>query len=352
MSKKILMKGNEAIAEAAIRAGCRYYFAYPITPQNEIPAYMAKRLAEVGGTFLQAESEIAAINMVIGAAAAGARAMTSSSSPGIALKQEGMSSLSGDRLPAVVVSMMRGGPGLGNIAGSQGDYFQATRGGGNGDYHIVVIAPGTVQELADLTVKAFEIADRYRVVAMILGDGYLGQMAEPCILPDDVKDIPAKPWAVTGKTPERDAHIIASLKLTKDDTELCRHVRELEKVYKEIAARETIAESYLCDDADVVICAYGTASRVCRKAVTLLREEGVRAGLFRPITLWPFPEAEIEAACANAKKVLAVEMSLGQMVQDVRLCCGKPKSQIDFYGEPAGVIPKLDVIMEKVKSYV
>ena len=352
MSKKILMKGNEAIAEATIRAGCRYYFAYPITPQNEIPAYMAKRLPEVGGTFLQAESELAVINMVLGASAAGVRAMTSSSSPGIALKQEGMSSLSGDRLPAVVVSMMRGGPGLGNIAGSQGDYFQATRGGGNGDYHIVVIAPGTVQELADLTIKAFEVADKYRVVAMILGDGYLGQMAEPCILPDYITDIPARPWALTGKTPDREAHVIASLKLGSDDTLLCRHVRELEKVYKEIVANETIAETYLCDDADVVICAYGTASRVCRKAVSLLREEGVRAGLFRPITLWPFPEQEIEAACANAKKILAVEMSLGQMVQDVRLHCGKPKGKIDFYGEPAGVIPKLDIIMEKVKSYV
>ncbi len=352
MSKKILMKGNEAIGEAAIRAGCRFYFAYPITPQNEIPAYMARRLPEVGGTFLQAESEIAAVNMVLGAAAAGARAMTSSSSPGISLKQEGISYLSGAQLPAVIVNMMRGGPGLGNISGAQGDYFQATRGGGNGDYHVVVIAPGTVQELADYTVKAFEIADKYRVVVMILGDGYLGQMSEPCVIPDEVTDIPPKPWTLSGKTPDRESHIIASLRLGRDDAYLARHVCDLAENYKKIAASEARAENYLCSDADFVLCAYGTAARVCKKAVTLLRSEGVRAGLFRPITLWPFPEAEIEKACSSAKKVLTVEMSMGQMVQDVRLYSGKAKEQIDFYGEPGGIIPKLDVILERVKSYV
>lgn len=352
MSKKVLMKGNEAIGEAAIRAGCRFYFAYPITPQNEIPAYMSKRMPQVGGTFLQAESEVAAVNMVMGASAAGARVMTSSSSPGIALKQEGISYLSGAQLPAVIVSMMRGGPGLGNISGSQGDYFQATRGGGNGDYHVVVMAPGTVQELADYTGKAFDIADKYRVVVMILGDGYLGQMSEPCVLPEEAPAAPPKPWALTGKTPDREAHIIASLRLGKDDAYLARHVRELEANYKKIAENEVLFEEFQCSDADVILCAYGTASRACRKAVTLLREQGIRAGLFRPITLWPFPEAAIEKACQNAKKVLAVEMSLGQMVQDVRLYCGKPKEQVDFYGEPGGIIPKLDVIMERVKSYV
>ena len=352
MSKKILMKGNEAIGEAAVLAGCRYYFAYPITPQNEIPAYLSKRMPEVGGTFLQAESEVAAINMVMGASAAGARVMTSSSSPGISLKQEGISYLSGAQLPAVIVNMMRGGPGLGNIAGAQGDYFQATRGGGNGDYHVVVIAPGTVQELADSTIKAFEIADKYRVVVMILGDGYLGQMAEPCVLPEEVKELPAKPWALTGKTKDRDAHIIASLKLGGDDTKLNKHVKSLAENYAEISKNEVQYENFMCDDADFVLCAYGTSARVCKKAVKVLREQGIKAGLFRPITLWPFPENELEAACANAKKVLTVEMSLGQMVQDVRMYSGKKKADLDFYGEPGGVIPKLDVIVEKVKSYV
>lgn len=352
MSNKVLMKGNEAIGESAILAGCRYYFAYPITPQNEIPAYMSKRLPQVGGTFLQAESEIAAINMVMGASAAGARVMTSSSSPGISLKQEGISYISGAQLPAVIINMMRGGPGLGNIAGAQGDYFQATRGGGNGDYHVVVLAPGTVQELADYTIKAFDIADKYRVAVLLLGDGYLGQMAEPCVLPEPVKDIPSKPWALTGKTADRDAHIIASLKLGKDDAYLNRHVKSLAENYAEIAKNETKYENFMCDDADFVLCAYGTSARVCKKAVKVLREQGIKAGLFRPITLWPFPEEAIEAACAKAKKVLTVEMSLGQMVQDVRLYANKKKDEYDFYGEPGGLIPKLDVIVEKVKSYV
>lgn len=352
MSNKVLMKGNEAIGESAILAGCRYYFAYPITPQNEIPAYMSKRLPQVGGTFLQAESEIAAINMVMGASAAGARVMTSSSSPGISLKQEGISYISGAQLPAVIINMMRGGPGLGNIAGAQGDYFQATRGGGNGDYHVVVLAPGTVQELADYTIKAFDIADKYRVAVLLLGDGYLGQMAEPCVLPEPVKDIPSKPWALTGKTADRDAHIIASLKLGKDDAYLNRHVKSLAENYAEIAKNEVKYENFMCDDADFVLCAYGTSARVCKKAVKVLREQGIKAGLFRPITLWPFPEDAIEAACAKAKKVLTVEMSLGQMVQDVRLYANKKKDEYDFYGEPGGLIPKLDVIVEKVKSYV
>ena len=352
MADKVLMKGNEAIGEAAVRAGCRYYFAYPITPQNEIPAYMAKRLPEVGGTFLQAESELAAINMVMGASAAGARCMTSSSSPGISLKQEGISYISGAQLPAVVVNMMRGGPGLGNISGAQGDYFQATRGGGNGDYHVVVIAPGTVQEMADYTVKAFEIADRYRVVCMILGDGYLGQMSEPCILPDYVTEFPAKPWALTGRTPDRDNNIALSLRLNGDDYDLNKHTKELFENYERIQANETISETFMCDDADVVLTAYGTAARVCKKAVKMLRDQGVKAGLFRPVTLWPFPQKELEAACAKAKKILTVEMSMGQMVQDVKLYSGHKVSDVEFYGEPGGIIPKVDAIIEKVKSYV
>ncbi|MBR5645611.1 MAG: 3-methyl-2-oxobutanoate dehydrogenase subunit VorB [Treponema sp.] len=348
----VLMKGNEAIGEAAIRAGCRFYFAYPITPQNEIPAYMAKRLPEEHGTFLQAESELAAINMVMGASAAGARAMTSSSSPGISLKQEGISYLSGAQLPAVVVNMMRGGPGLGNISGAQGDYFQATRGGGNGDYHVVVIAPGTVQEMADYTVKAFEIADKYRVVCMILGDGYLGQMSEPCELPDYVKDFPSKPWALTGKTDKRDNNIVLSLRLNGDDFDLNKHTKELFDNYEKIQKNETISESFMCDDADIVLTGYGTAARVCKKAVKMLREQGIKAGLFRPVTLWPFPKEQLVKASSKAKKILTVEMSMGQMVQDVKLYSGHQVSDVEFYGEPGGIIPKVDAIIEKVKSYV
>jgi len=352
MGTKVLMKGNEAIGEAAIRAGCRFYFAYPITPQNEIPAYMAKRLPQEKGCFLQAESELAAINMVMGASAAGARAMTSSSSPGISLKQEGLSYLSGAQLPAVVVNMMRGGPGLGNISGAQGDYFQATRGGGNGDYHVVVIAPGTVQEMADYTVKAFEIADKYRIVCMILGDGYLGQMSEPCILPDYVTNFPAKPWALTGRTPDRDNNIALSLRLNGDDYDLNKHTKELFENYEKIQENETISENFMCNDAEVVLTAYGTAARVCKKAVKILREQGIKVGLFRPVTLWPFPQKELEAACAKAKKILTVEMSMGQMVQDIKLYSGHKVSDVDFYGEPGGIIPKVDAIIEKVKSYV
>ncbi|MBQ3319884.1 MAG: 3-methyl-2-oxobutanoate dehydrogenase subunit beta, partial [Spirochaetia bacterium] len=241
MSEKILMKGNEAIGEAAILAGCRYYFAYPITPQNEIPAYMAKRMPQIGGTFLQAESELAAVSMVMGASAGGARVMTSSSSPGISLKQEGISYMSGAQLPAVIVNMMRGGPGLGNIAGAQGDYFQATRGGGNGDYHVLVIAPGNVQELADYTVKAFELADKYRIVCMILGDGYLGQMSEPLILPKAVENLPAKDWALTGAK-GREPHIIASLRLNPDNY-LEKHVYDLYENYKKIEENEVIYDT-------------------------------------------------------------------------------------------------------------
>ncbi len=352
MSEKVLMKGNEAIGEAAIRAGCRYYFAYPITPQNEIPAYMAKRLPQVGGTFLQAESELAAINMVLGASAAGARCMTSSSSPGISLKQEGFSYIAGSELPAVVVNMMRGGPGLGNISGAQGDYFQATRGGGNGDYHTVVIAPGTVQELADWTVKAFEIADKYRVMCLILGDGYLGQMSEPCVLPDFTKNLPEKPWALTGKTADRKQNKIYSLKCSSHDGELNEHNKKLFAKYDQIQQSETAAEVFMCDDAEYVICGYGTSARVGKKAVKMLREMGIKAGLFRPITLWPFPQNELENACKNAKKILTVEMSMGQMVMDIKLYSGHKVSDVDFYGEPGGVIPSVDVIIEKVKSYV
>ncbi len=351
MNKKILMKGNEAIGEAAILAGCRHYFAYPITPQNEIPAYMAERMPQVNGTFLQAESEIAAINMVMGASAGGARVMTSSSSPGIALKQEGLSYLAGAELPAIVVNMMRGGPGLGNIAGSQGDYYQAVRGGGNGDYHTIVIAPGNVQELADYTVKAFDLADKYRMVVMILGDGYLGQMSEPLILPEEVTTFPSKEdWALTGAK-GRKGRAIASLKLAPDDL-LFKHNMHLAQKYAQVSNNETMSESFMCNDADYVISAYGTSARICRKAVKMLRAEGIKVGLFRPITLWPFPKNELKEAVLKAKKVLTVEMSMGQMVDDIRLNSGKSFDDVDFYGTPGGILPKVDVIIEKVKTYV
>ena len=349
MSEKILMKGNEAIGEAAILAGCRHYFAYPITPQNEIPAYMAKRLPQVGGTFLQAESELAAVSMVMGASAGGARVMTSSSSPGISLKQEGISYMSGAQLPAVIVNMMRGGPGLGNIAGAQGDYFQATRGGGNGDYHVLVIAPGNVQELADYTVKAFELADKYRIVCMILGDGYLGQMSEPLILPKAVENLPAKDWALTGAK-GREPHIIASLRLNPDNY-LEKHVYDLYENYKKIEENEVIYDTQNMDDADYMIVAYGTASRICKKAIRMLRAEGIKVGLFRPVTLWPFPKQAIADAAKKVKKILTVEMSMGQMVQDVQINAGK-YCDVDFLGRPGGMLPEVEKIVQRIKSYV
>ena len=348
MGEKILMKGNDVVGEAAIIAGCRYYFGYPITPQNEIPAYMSQRLPEVGGTFLQAESEIASINMVFGASAAGARVMTSSSSPGISLKQEGISYLSGAKLPAVVVNMMRGGPGLGNIAGAQGDYFQATRGGGNGDYRTVVLGPATVQELADMTVKAFDIADRYRVVVMILGDGFLGQMSEAVELPQPTEKEFDKSWALTGAR-GREPHIIASLRLNPDEA-LEQLNEELLKTYEEIAKNEILFEDFQTEDADYVLVAYGTSSRICRSAIRDLRKDGYKVGMFRPITLWPFPSKQLEAAAANAKKVLTVEMSAGQMVEDVKLALDG-ENEVDFYGRMAGMLPDIEEIKERIKSY-
>ncbi|MFW6344056.1 MAG: 3-methyl-2-oxobutanoate dehydrogenase subunit VorB [Sediminispirochaetaceae bacterium] len=348
MGEKILMKGNEAVGEAAVIAGCRYYFGYPITPQNEIPAYMSQRLPEVGGTFLQAESEIASINMVFGASAAGAKVMTSSSSPGISLKQEGISYLAGAKLPAVVVNMMRGGPGLGNIAGAQGDYFQATRGGGNGDYRTVVLGPATVQELADLTVKAFDIADRYRVVVLILGDGFLGQMSEALEMPSPREEKFDKSWALTGAK-GRDPQKIASLRL-KPDEALEQVNLGLQETYKEISTNETMYESIQTKDAEYILAAYGTSSRVCRAAMRELRKEGIKVGLFRPISLWPFPSEQLKEAAAGAKKVLTVEMSAGQMVEDVKLALNGEK-EVDFYGRMAGMIPEVEEIKERVRSY-
>ncbi|ADK79754.1 3-methyl-2-oxobutanoate dehydrogenase subunit VorB [Sediminispirochaeta smaragdinae] len=348
MNNKVLMKGNEAIGEAAIIAGCTHYFAYPITPQNEIPAYMARRLPEVGGTFLQAESELAAINMVFGASAAGTRVMTSSSSPGVSLKQEGISYLAGAQLPAVVVNMMRGGPGLGNIAGSQGDYWQATRGGGNGDYRTIVLGPANVQELADLTVKAFDLADRYRMVVMILGDGFLGQMSESLELPRPSGEHFEKPWALTGAS-GRKHNVIASLRLTPEG-ELERHNLKLMEIYRQVEEHERMWEADRCEDADFVLVAYGTSSRISRAAVNILRKKGIRAGLFRPISLYPFPYGELKEAARGAKQVLAVEMSAGQMQEDVRLSV-EGAVPVDGYFRLGGAIPETDEIVRKVESY-
>ncbi len=343
------MKGNEAIGEAAIIAGCRYYFGYPITPQNELPAYMALRLPKVGGTFLQAESEIAAINMVFGAAAAGARVMTSSSSPGISLKQEGISYMAGAELPAVVVNMMRGGPGLGNIAGAQGDYFQAVKGGGHGDYRCIVLAPSTVQELADLTVLAFDLADQHRVVVMILGDGFIGQMSEPVTLPPATgKSFDKSSWVLSGAK-DREPHIIASMRLNPEDALEKLNLR-LQAKYAEIERSLRLWEEAQTSDADYLLVGFGLSARICRSAVSVLRKGGVRAGLFRPIALWPFPSAELAAASAGKRKILVVEMNAGQMVEDVRLATGG-SIPVDFLGTLGGATPQVDALVERIKAY-
>ena len=344
----ILMKGNEAIGESAIIAGCRHYFGYPITPQNELPAYMAARLPKVGGTFLQAESEVAAINMVFGAASAGARVMTSSSSPGVSLKMEGISYLSGAELPAVVVNMMRGGPGLGNIAGAQGDYFQAVKGGGHGDYHCIVLAPGSVQELADLTVKAFDLADQYRMVVILLGDGYTGQMSEPITLPaPSGKAFDKSQWMLSGAK-GRAPHLIASMRLNPEKALETLNLR-LQAKYEEIEKSETMWESAQVEDAEYLLVGFGLSARICKSAVSVLRKSGVKAGLFRPITLWPFPSAPLAAAAAGKKKVLVVEMNAGQMVQDVRLSVGG--AAVDFFGTLGGVTPQVDAIVERITAH-
>ena len=293
MADKVLMKGNEAIAEAAIQAGCRHYFGYPITPQTEIAAYMAKRMPKIGGTFLQAESEIAAINMVYGVSAAGKRVMTSSSSPGISLKSEGLSYLAGADLPALVVNAQRGGPGLGGIQPSQSDYFQATRGGGHGDYHMIVLAPSSVQEMADLTIKGFELADQYRMTSMILADGTIGQMMEPVSFDFTIKEQIEKPWATTGTKMQRKHNVVNSLFLNPEQLEEMNNERY--RKYDVIKEKEALCEEYLADDADILIAAFGIAARVSKNAVNKARENGIKAGLLRPITLWPFPEKVLQS---------------------------------------------------------
>ncbi len=348
---KMLMKGNEAIGAAAIQAGCKFFFGYPITPQNELPEYMSRELPKIeGGAFVQAESEVAAINMIYGAAGAGARCMTSSSSPGMALKQEGISYIAGAELPAVIVNISRGGPGLGGIQPSQADYFQSTRGGGNGDYRHLVYAPASLQEAVDLVMEAFDVADYYRNPVIVLGDGMIGQMMEPVeFKKSNGRELPAKDWATTGTKEERTPNIINSLAL--DPAKLEEHNRKLTRKYKEIEKNEVRHEDYKTEDADVVIVAYGTTARIARNAVDALREEGIKAGMMRPITLWPFPEAAIEKVTHTAKALLSVEMSEGQMVEDVRLA-NEGKLPVHFYGRSGGMIPSPDEIADKVKEII
>lgn len=341
------MKGNEALAEAAIRAGCKCFFGYPITPQTEIAAYLAKYMPKNGSVFLQAESEIAAINMVLGAASAGVRAMTSSSSPGISLKSEGVSYIAGSDLPCVIINVQRGGPGLGGIQPSQSDYWQATKALGHGDYQLLVYAPCSVQEMVDKVTLAFDMADEFRMPAMILADGLLGQMMEPVTFPERKTELPPKPWATNGHGFKREHNIVNSLYLVPEELE--NSILNRYKRYEVIKANHTEAESYLCDDADIVVTAYGAAARVAKSAVNRARAMGIKVGLFRPITLWPFPVNEINEACKNAKALLDVEMSMGQMIEDVKLAinCSKP---VHFFGRTGGVIPSPDEVLGEIKK--
>ena len=347
VSERILMCGNEALAEAAIVAGCDAYFGYPITPQNEIIAYMARRMAEEGRVFVQSESELAAINMVFGASATGKRAMTSSSSPGISLMQEGMSYLAGAELPAVVVNIMRGGPGLGNIAPSQADYFQATRGGGHGDYRTIVLGPASVQELADCMPLAFDLADQYRMTVLILADGLLGQMMEPVVLEKkERRRLPAKEWALTG-IKDRGQNIVKSLYLPEGALEKFNY--KLQEKYRQVEKDEVRCEQYAVEDAEVVVIAYGIAARIVRSAVNKARAAGIKAGLIRPITLWPFPTEQISRAADEMRIFLTVEMSCGQMVEDVKLAVSG-KAPVVFYGRPGGGVPSVEEILKTIEQ--
>ncbi len=346
MSEKVLMKGNEAIAEAALMAGCRHYFGYPITPQTELTAYMAKRLPKMDGVFLQAESEIAAINMVIGVSSAGKRVMTSSSSPGISLKSEGLSYLAGCDLPAFIVNVQRGGPGLGGIQPSQSDYFQATKGGGHGDYRMIVLAPASVQEMASLTIKGFDLADKYRMTSMILADGTIGQMMEPITFEDTEIKTYEKPWALTGTECRREHNVVNSLYLKPEELEK-KNFERYEK-YAEIEKSEAMWEEYMTEDAEICLVAFGIASRVAKNAVTAAREEGIKVGLIRPITLWPFPNAAFEGK-DNVKAYISVELSMGQMIEDVRLAtkCQKP---VTLCNRSGGMIPSPDEILASIHN--
>lgn len=346
--KKVFLKGNEAIALAAINAGCYYYFGYPITPQNEIPEYMAKHLPEVGGEFLQAESEIASINMMLGAAATGVRVMTSSSGPGISLMQEGFSYIAGNELPGVVVNMSRQGPGLGGINATQGDYFQAVKGGGHGDYHLIVLAPHTGQELYDLTIKAFELSEKYRCLTMLLGDAVLGQIKEPIKpwKPESTAGDPDRDWLITGAR-GRQPRLIKSLFLA--DGEMEKHNWRLQEKYRQMAADDVMVETRFVDDARLVLTAFGSMARIAKTAIDQAREEGMKVGLVRPITLYPFPVAAFENLPESVSRVLTCEMNTGQMVEDVRLSLDN-RIPVDFYGRPGGSVPTPEEIFERLQQ--
>ena len=347
MAERVLMKGNEAIAEAAIRAGCKHYFGYPITPQTEIAAYMAKKMPKIDGVFLQAESEVASINMVYGAAAAGVRVMTSSSSPGISLKAEGLSYIAGSDIPALVVNVQRGGPGLGGIQPSQSDYFQATKGGGHGDYRMIVLAPASVQEMASLTIKGFNLADKYQMTSMILADGTIGQMMEPITFEDTEIESYDKPWALTGTKKERKHNIVNSLYLKPDELE-AKNFERYEK-YKAVEENEAMWEEYMMEDAELCVVAFGIAARVAKNAVVAARNEGIKVGLIRPITLWPFPQKALKAAADKVKGFISVELSMGQMIEDIRLYTGS-KKPVALCNRCGGMIVSPDEVLQSIKN--
>ncbi len=350
MSEKLFVKGNEAVAMAAMEAGVRCYFGYPITPQSDIPEYLSRELPRVGGTFIQAESEIGAINMVLGASAAGVRSMTSSSGPGISLKQEGISYMAGSELPGVIVDIMRQGPGLGGIDASQADYYQATRGGGHGGYRIIVLAPGSVQEMYDLTMKAFDLSDTYRIPAMVLADSVLGQMKESIVPnPRPVCDLPAQEWAVRGWADGTEQNVVKSLKL--GDGEMEKFHWEMHARYRLLAERESLWEEYRTDDARLVVTAFGSTARISRTAVEMAREAGMQVGLLRPITLFPFPAKAYADLSRRCKHFLDIELSTGQMIDDVRLSVERD-TEVEFYGRPpgAGSLPTPEEIFEQIRK--
>ncbi|MEG2353830.1 MAG: 3-methyl-2-oxobutanoate dehydrogenase subunit VorB [Clostridium sp.] len=347
MAEKVLMKGNEAIAEAAIRSNCKAFFGYPITPQTEVAAYMAKKMPKIGRVFLQAESEIAAINMVYGAAGTGVRCMTSSSSPGISLKAEGISYIAGAELPCVIINIVRGGPGLGSIQPAQSDYFQATKGGAHGDFNMPVYVPASIQEMVDLIQDAFDVSDIYRTPCMVMGDGMLGQMMEPVEFKERVaRELPEKTWAAEGLKGRKTHNVINSLFLKAEELE--KHNNKLQAKYLEIKKNETKYELFNCDgEVDLIMVAYGTTSRICKNVVNMAAKEGIKLGLIRPITIWPFPLEAFNKTIALSKNgYLAVEMSCGQMVEDVRLSV-EGRKPVHFFGRSGGVVPHPEEILKK-----
>lgn len=350
MSKRLFVKGNEAAAMGAIEAGCRYYFGYPITPQSDIPEYLSRELPGLGGEFIQAESEVASINMLLGASACGVRAMTSSSSPGISLKQEGISYMAGAELPGVIVNISRSGPGLGGIDASQSDYFQSVKGGGHGGYRIAVLAPNSVQEMYDLTMHAFDLADLYRTPVMVLGDSVIGQMKEALVPnPRPKRELPEKGWAVRGKGTGAQ-RVVKSLFL--GDGELEKHNWHLHAKYRTMQEKECLSEEFQTEDAKLLVTGFGSVARIAHTAVTMAREAGLKVGLFRPITLFPFPEKALARAAGRAGRVLDIELNTGQMVDDVRLAVG-PGVEVNFYGRPpgAGSLPSPEELFEVIKKH-